>query len=497
MNPRVFLLLLPHTKKMEEKAVESGPKKPKLGEEEAAMVKRWCDDLNDILGRGMEPMLQAMGALAVKLRIPHGDVRSLMQYDKDKPDARQRVRNLVKPANTIEEFMTLNRDLGAELLATYLDSVMPTTRLLYEDELVYRSVKPEPANSPIGSHIDCFDLREFDNVVTRKPTAPREQYRVNTYDAEIRVQAAQGAVRDVDDEIKTFMKKAKIDDERRQQEELRVEVLGLQELYERLREQANRGHMTSTQLTEVISDRDKTRKNLDEKRAELAYLSDIIREFEHKSELLLTRQRAAYAARDEATRVLNEMKLVENMVERVNRARDALEHDDLERVFAPAWVYNVVSDVALRNVLSASTYAAFEMGHAHVRRIPGCASYTLRELLCSAQVKDKFMFIVAYAYLSSGDHIGYTVAAEARSHHHHSAREYVNIQKLRDGLRAEVRVANVWFETQTRAVRNPLLTAFDAKCAQIERERVPGDAWKTKMRRFRESLPQREIVYIP
>lgn len=517
----VFVGLLSLKKEGMEPVSESDPKKQRIEEynkeiQEKELIKHWCDDLNDIIGRGLQPLIQAMGGLAVKLRIPHGDIRFLMQYDERKISIHDRIFSIVKPANNIEEFMRVNRELGSQLLATYLDSVMPTKYIKpqitkpkewpVKDEEPVKRVKTEQAKTqivPIEAHQQCFDLRDFDSIIEHQHQASqREEYAVDIHDAEIRFQAAEAAAFSVEQEIRGFLQPGQVDDidtKRRDQETKRLEIMRLEELFNKLQEQMGTPGLTGKQSGIIRKQRDETRDSLNNAREELHRLNMKVVEYEHKSERLQTRLRAAYAARDEANRVLDEMRRIELVLDRVNRERDKLEHVQLEHMFAPAWAYNVLADSAVRNVLSASTWAAFEMGHAHIRRIPGCASYTLRELVCSAQVCDKFLFIVAYAYLSSGDHIGYTTSA-AQPHARgtgHTAREYINVQKIRDSLRREVMVANVWFETQTRAVRNPLLDAFDTKCDLFRRAQLPDAAWERKMKQFRESLPQREIVFVP
>jgi len=71
---------------------------------EAQAIARWTADLNDILARANAPMLNFLGALSVRLRLP--DVRYTMAWNSAEPDPRERVKHLVRPASTVREWIS-------------------------------------------------------------------------------------------------------------------------------------------------------------------------------------------------------------------------------------------------------------------------------------------------------------------------------------------------------------------------------------------------------
>jgi hypothetical protein len=118
---------------------------------ESDAIVRWTADLNDILARANQPMVQFLGALAATLRT---DPRYLMTWDANAvgKDASERVNNLVRPATSVPEWLALNRDLGSTLLLSYLESVSGSLE------------NQEFSAARIGEreHDACFDLRELD-----------------------------------------------------------------------------------------------------------------------------------------------------------------------------------------------------------------------------------------------------------------------------------------------------------------------------------------------
>lgn len=137
-------------------AAEQKRHKPALTAE-ATAIARWTADLNDILARANQPMLQFLGILTATLRLP--DARYLMTWDDDPAarhqDASQRVTHLVRPAATVAEWLALNRDLGERLLLSYLESVSGALEQ-----------QPVAAQQLVGAreHDACFDLRDMDRT---------------------------------------------------------------------------------------------------------------------------------------------------------------------------------------------------------------------------------------------------------------------------------------------------------------------------------------------
>lgn len=173
----------------------------------------------------------------------------------------------------------------------------------------------------------------------------------------------------------------------------------------------------------------------------------------------------------------------------------------LEIRFAPAWAFNVIGSAVFRKLISTSGLAAMEMALAQVNRIPGCSQFTMQELICSKEVHDQFAFLVASNYLSSGDYIPRGGGGNKKRKNNNNT--YLNIVQMRNLLAARVMTAHVWFES-VRRISNPLLDEFDKKCAAVKRKKEndgePDAAvrdFETKMARYREMLPQYELIYRP
>jgi len=132
-------------------------KRAKTTSSEATAIARWTADLNDILARANQPMLQFLGILTATLRLP--DARYLMTWDEDPgarhQDASQRVTHLVRPAATVAEWLALNRDLGERLLLSYLESVSGALE---------QQQSPAPLLVGEREHDACFDLRDMDRT---------------------------------------------------------------------------------------------------------------------------------------------------------------------------------------------------------------------------------------------------------------------------------------------------------------------------------------------
>lgn len=96
----------------------------------------------------------------------------------------------------------------------------------------------------------------------------------------------------------------------------------------------------------------------------------------------------------------------------------AIGMSETERQFAPAWAFECMGSAIFRRVLNTTSLAAYEVALAHVNRIPGCASFTMKELICSPGVSDMFAFLVAANFLSSGKknhaHLGEKVTPQPR-----------------------------------------------------------------------------------
>jgi len=170
---------------------------------------------------------------------------------------------------------------------------------------------------------------------------------------------------------------------------------------------------------------------------------------------------------------------------------ERVEERELESIFAPAWAFEVLPLSIWRKACDATTLAAMEMACAKVRRVPGCATFTLKELICSDGVSDHFAFLVAAEWLNSGDDTG-------SSHSQRGLRsKYMNLNQFRLQLGEQLYTCMVWFES-VRARANPLLAQF----AQRKRERLDRIADLNERRQvelqldaYGSMLPKRELVY--
>lgn len=154
----------------------------------------------------------------------------------------------------------------------------------------------------------------------------------------------------------------------------------------------------------------------------------------------------------------------------------------IEAIFAPAWAYQLVGDSFFQALLSTHCLGAMEAAYSSlISSVPACKSFTLKELICSKEVRHNFAFMTAYHYVSLGE------VSTKRPRNDH----YVNALAMRQSVRLELLVCQTWFE-QARAVPNSLLKEWDERVA--EKAQQKGVAWKNRMDIYRAMLPQREII---
>ena len=115
------------------------------------------NDLNDILSRAMQPALTFIGMVAVRLR--ENDVRNLLAWnDNPKISMTDRLR-VVQYADSVEEFIMLNRELGSDFLAFYLQSRLPPSP---PSGGMGPNVQREQFASQIGTQFNLDILEEQD-----------------------------------------------------------------------------------------------------------------------------------------------------------------------------------------------------------------------------------------------------------------------------------------------------------------------------------------------
>jgi hypothetical protein len=183
---------------------------------------------------------------------------------------------------------------------------------------------------------------------------------------------------------------------------------------------------------------------------------------------------------------------------------------DVERKFAPAWAFEVMGSAIYRRVLSTTTLASYEAALAQVNRIPGCESFTMKELICSPSVADMFALLVASTWLSAGDgsnepRYASVGTRSAGGGGRNRTNNYLNVTRVRDIMAEKVLCCKVWFESVIKRP-NRLLAEFSAKLESMYREKVAnanGDddelariqVWKNRMMAYQKMMPQKELIY--
>ncbi len=402
---------------------------------EAEIVAGWVKDINNIVRRGLTRVATFCGAVGVRLR--EIDERRMYKWDPDVSKSIDDRLEIIPPAETVAQFVAQTTErVGSTLVALFLET---TKKEVVEEE-------GEGEFHSLDAHIDpCFDLDELEEAATRGTKTMAEQFK-----------------------------------ERNQVDSMENEL-----------------------------------KNLDVRRKQAGITAAQKAELDARYQALFARINTAKTNTFADT------------------ALSQLLRTDAERKFAPAWAFEVMGSGVFRYFLSTTSIAAFEMAHAEVKRIPGCSSFTLKELICSPGVMDKFAFLVASTHLSSGDNI-----PQSNSVNRGRNATYINVMSMRRLLADSMYTCKIWFES-VRARRNPIVTEFQKKIDAgppawselgklIEQSKVyegPGSEapkpadhvfddpddrdindqrllwrqkrkeWEERMIKYRDMLPQRELVY--
>jgi hypothetical protein len=173
---------------------------------------------------------------------------------------------------------------------------------------------------------------------------------------------------------------------------------------------------------------------------------------------------------------------------------------DAEARFAPAWAFSVLNNSVFRAVASPAVLAAMEMAHNQVRTFPGCSTFTLKELLCSKDTMNQFVFLTSRHYMRDVSVLAGSGGGGSRK----KSGNYINVNQARKELQERTYVISVWFE-RVYAVTNPILAKFDAYCESIRNKtavdmgdgtdarQVLDPEFKKRMELYRDALPQREL----
>lgn len=156
--------------------------------------------------------------------------------------------------------------------------------------------------------------------------------------------------------------------------------------------------------------------------------------------------------------------------------------------FSPAWCWELLSVTIFQKLLSMSSMAAIEAAHSVVQRIPGCASFGIKELILSTDVNDQFAFLVASQFLSASEGFATTRGRVKRNN------AYINIMHMRHALASQVHTCQVWFEIHVRRVPSTLPRKFDEERARLFPGGV-GEPADGDLDNFRNQLPKWELAF--
>ncbi|MBX9636959.1 MAG: hypothetical protein K2Q45_05350 [Nitrosomonas sp.] len=168
---------------------------------------------------------------------------------------------------------------------------------------------------------------------------------------------------------------------------------------------------------------------------------------------------------------------------------------ELELKFAPAWAFEMVSNSIFRLIWSTTSLAAVEATAQAVRRIEGCSTFTVKELISSDQVSDQFAFLVSASFLNSGD--GLPPSATAGRSNKRQKNIWYNVFNMRNMLAEKIFTCNIWFE-MVRKRTNPIVEQFRQQTAKVLAS-MPDDEQKRrrilKFAQLEANLPKWELVY--
>jgi len=180
-----------------------------------------------------------------------------------------------------------------------------------------------------------------------------------------------------------------------------------------------------------------------------------------------------------------------NAKEAAKKALEYLTQSTTEVQFAPAWAFEVVSDSIFRAVLSGASFGAFVAAADQIRSVRNCRNFTIKELICSPQVRRQYAYIISSQYLLSGDAVSRSSRGKSR------ASNYQNINAMRMQEGESLHNGLIWFES-VYAAPNPILRRFEAE-KQKKLEKLKGsddyNNAEARLNVFMNMLPQKELLY--
>lgn len=135
------------------------------------------------------------------------------------------------------------------------------------------------------------------------------------------------------------------------------------------------------------------------------------------------------------------------------------------------WVFGLLDLSAFAHILSVGTMGAMSLAVGQIRRIPGCAKFTLKQLLMSEGVRDIFAIFVAFQYLMSSGGNAYVGRSSSQGKANGTTFMISAGLETRKMLYAQVETAQYWFR-DVYEVDNPLYKGLEARKTSIREKRA-------------------------
>lgn len=135
------------------------------------------------------------------------------------------------------------------------------------------------------------------------------------------------------------------------------------------------------------------------------------------------------------------------------------------------WVFGLLDLSAFAHILSVGTMGAMSLAVGQIRRIPGCAKFTLKQLLMSEGVRDIFAIFVAFQYLMSSGGNAYAGRSSSQGKANGTTFMISAGLETRKMLYAQVETAQYWFR-DVYEVDNSLYKGLEARKNSIREKRA-------------------------
>ncbi len=451
-------------------------------------------DLNEVSKRALIPLLNFTGMVASRLR--ETDLRPFMLYRDDNAVMEKRLEVFDASVKTREEFLATTRDAGPALT-----TMMLSTLEAEAEANIARADAADAMRKPQIKLIEaCFGMEELDRP-----------FDANPHPAFVRSQLEEGIERDehlirsLREELQTVQESLVAERSAAASQviiDLRASLTAKRREITEKRLQIDEDGVHDEGSPGYLAQR-AHRRELEALREELADLEQQLEDNlqQPRARLLRLHQRERDIYQNIALR--QHVMRDRHMLHETRNAIKQIGMSDVERRFAPAWAFEVMGSAIYRRVLSTTTLAAFDVALAHVNRIPGCETFTMKELICSKSVADMFAFLVAANWISSGDGSESKQSSRRGGGGDKSRHNYLNVTRVRELVASKIETCKVWFESVVR-MPNPLCKQFERllqskyadKLADPNADQQAVEDWKLRMEAYQKMLPQHELVYV-